>query len=326
MRHPLARLARRIAHGTAKPHGSSKPPWSHAAYAEKIRAREPLYASPIHYGQDGHDVVRRQLELAGPWMVSRLGCTELSCLGFFLDNRTSAKRPYPAFDRADVSNYSGFFPADDTHLDRFCEMFLAHVESVDVMGVWFNPYEDVVCNSRCPAATLVEFGCLEPFRFDTPWSSRLRGKTVLVVHPFADSIVRQYRDRRQLLFANQDVLPEFELKTIKAVQSVVDTKVRFATWFDAFDHMCLQIGAVEFDVAIIGAGAYGLPLASFVKSQGKQAIHLGGVTQILFGIKGRRWETDPYDQSTGKFFNEYWIRPSAAERPAGYLKNGGDYW
>jgi len=134
-------------------------------------------------------------------MVSRLGCTELSCLGFFLDNRKSAKRPYRAFERADMSNYSGFFPTDDAHLDRFCEMFLDHIESVDVMGVWFNSYEDVVCTSRCPAATLVEFGCLEPFRFHLPWSSRLRGKTVLVVHPFADSIMRQYRERRRSLFA-----------------------------------------------------------------------------------------------------------------------------
>ena len=45
-----------------------------------------------------------------------------------------------------------------------------------------------------------------------------------------------------------------------------------------------------FDVAIIGCGAYGMPLAAMLKQAGKQAIHLGGATQLLFGIKGKRWE------------------------------------
>jgi hypothetical protein len=285
-----------------------------------------LYANHIHYGQDGNDVVRQQLELNEPLMVARLGSTELKCIRFFVENRATANRPYPAAVREEMSNHSGFFPANAADLDRFSEMFLGHVGSVDIMGVWFNHYEDVVCNLRCPDAKLVEFGSLAAFHYHPPWSHCLRGRTVLVVHPFADSIMRQYRERRQLLFKNQDVLPEFELKAIKAVQSVADSKVEFATWFHAYDHMCLQICKVDFDVAIIGAGAYGLPLASFVKRQRKQAIHLGGVTQILFGIKGRRWET-VYAETTAKLFNEHWIRPSDAERPEGYSKvGGGEYW
>ena len=47
---------------------------------------------------------------------------------------------------------------------------------------------------------------------------------------------------------------------------------------------------IDFDVAIIGCGAYGFPLAAKLKQAGKQAIHLAGATQLLFGIKGKRWE------------------------------------
>ena len=46
----------------------------------------------------------------------------------------------------------------------------------------------------------------------------------------------------------------------------------------------------RFDIAIIGCGAYGLPLAAKLKKEGRQAIHLAGVTQLMFGIKGKRWE------------------------------------
>ena len=319
MRNPFLGVVRRLAHR------SSGRPASEAAYAEKIRLRGPLYSNPVHHDQDGNDVMRHRLESHRPVMVARLGATELRCIRFFLEHRT-ANAPYPAIVRATMPANAGFFPAHDDALDSFSGMLLAHVESVDVMGVCFNPGEDAVCNSRCPNATLVEFGCLEPFRYHAPWSGCLRGRTVLVVHPFADSIARQYRDRRRLLFEDPDVLPDFELKTITAVQSSAGAKVEFATWFDAYEHMCLQISSVEFDVALIGAGAYGLPLASFVKGRGKQAIQLGGVTQILFGIRGRRWET-VYADTTGRLFNEHWIRPSAAERPRGFHNvEGGAYW
>jgi glycerol-3-phosphate dehydrogenase len=49
----------------------------------------------------------------------------------------------------------------------------------------------------------------------------------------------------------------------------------------------------DYDVALIGCGAYGLPLASHVKRKGKQSIHLGGGLQLLFGIKGKRWDDNP---------------------------------
>jgi hypothetical protein len=113
---------------------------------------------------------------------------------------------------------------------------------------------------------------------------------VLVVHPFTESIKNSILEKRQLLFDDQTVLPEFELKTVKAVQSIARSKVGFKDWFDAYNYMCDEIAKNDFEIAIIGAGAYGLPLASFVKRLGRQAIHMGRVTQILFGIKGMRWK------------------------------------
>ena len=71
-----------------------------------------------------------------------------------------------------------------------------------------------------------------------------------------------------------------------------------------------DISKIDYDVAIIGAGAYGMFLGAFCKDMGKQALHLGGATQMLFGIKGKRW-----DGST--LYNEHWIRPSKDETPKG---------
>ena len=85
-----------------------------------------------------------------------------------------------------------------------------------------------------------------------------------------------------------------------------------------------RISKIDFDVALLGCGAYGLPLAASIKRMGKKAVHLGGATQILFGIKGKRWEEIP---KIAKLFNENWVRPSEEERPDNFSEiEGGSYW
>jgi hypothetical protein len=122
------------------------------------------------------------------------------------------------------------------------------------------------------------------------------------------------------------LLPAFELDVIPAVQSIAGQKTQFVDWFVALESMKEEIAKRTFDVCILGCGAYGFPLASFVKKMGGKAIHLGGVTQLIFGIKGKRWENFivyPYEN----LFNKYWVRPSNEEVPKNSkIVEGGCYW
>jgi hypothetical protein len=291
-----------------------------------IKWRGSGYRQKIIFGQEGHDLVANFISRNEPLLVARLGRTELSCLRFYLEKRGTKNKGYSRKIKSAMANNAGFFPANDTSLDAFAELYIQHLPNVDVMGVWFNPYEEVICDTYCPNAELVDLECLEPFRFTNPWSTALKGRKVLVVHPFADSIQKQFAEKRELLFPSSDVLPDFELKTLKSVQSIAGSYVEFATWFDAYRHMCDEIARIDFDICLIGAGAYGLPLAAFVKQLGRQAIHLGGVTQILFGIKGKRWERE-YVDTTAKLFNEHWVRPLPSETPAHKNRvDKGCYW
>jgi hypothetical protein len=296
------------------------------SYDERIKWSLQKYKQRILFEQEGNEHIGYLISQNKPSMVSRLGLVEMWCLLVYLERMGGKKKRYSDKIRNSMTNNAGFFPVDDKSIDDFAEMYLDSLKQADVMGVWFYKFEDFFCNVFCRNAELVENGCLEPFRFTNPWSGRLAGKKVLVIHPFAESIQRQYANKRQLLFADPDVLPEFELKTVKAVQSIAGSKVHFATWFDAYRHMCDEMARVDFDICLIGAGAYGLPLASFAKNLGKQAIHMGGVTQILFGIKGRRWELEHAD-TTAKLFNEHWTRPLASETPGNKNKvEKGCYW
>jgi hypothetical protein len=87
-----------------------------------------------------------------------------------------------------------------------------------------------------------------------------------------------------------------------------------------------KIDCIDYDICIIGCGAYGLPLAAHVKRNGKKSIHLAGATQLLFGIKGKRWEQFlvwPYSN----LFNEHWVRPGQDEKPKNAsVVEGACYW
>lgn len=168
-------------------------------------------------------------------------------------------------------------------------------------------------------------GFYAPWLYENPWTRVLKGKKVLVIHPFVHSIESQYK-RRELLFENPDVLPEFaSLHVIKAVQSIAGEETEFASWFDALEYMKGEMEKIDFEVALIGCGAYGMPLAIHAKRLGKIGIHLAGWTQMLFGIYGKRWIQD--QPQYAKYINEYWVRPSDDEKPIRALGvEGGCYW
>ena len=222
---------------------------------------------------------------------------------------------------------SGFF-GDMNDLEDFDRLMERSIGSMDLMGVWFNQMEDVMLERY--GAPHLKYGFLEGLEPwycpDNPWSSSLKGKKVLVIHPYAESIEKQYRENREKIFPGTDILPEFELQTIKAVQTLyLEKDERFAKWTDALYYMCKEAMKREFDVALVGCGAYGLPLAAFLADNGKSVIHMGGSLQLLFGIRGKRWDEM---ELLKPYYSDAWIRPSESENLGGREKNveNGCYW
>jgi hypothetical protein len=217
---------------------------------------------------------------------------------------------------------AGFFPNDPLKLNEFSNLMLRDLKEVDLLGVVPWNKEDIF-QKQLFGKQLARYDSFEPYDYADPWSKTLEGKKVLVVHPFSKSIKMQY-EKRKLLFQDQDVLPDFELKTLKAIQTIGGKRTHFDTWFDALDYMKRQIDDMDFDIAIIGCGAYGFHLAAHIKRMGKKAVHLGGATQILFGIKGKRWEAIP---AVSILMNDHWVRPLPEETPEeGRKVEGGCYW
>lgn len=85
------------------------------------------------------------------------------------------------------------------------------------------------------------------------------------------------------------------------------------TWIETYEIMKADISKIDFDVAILGCGGYGVPLCGYIKKQlGKSAIYIGGGLQLMFGVMGGRWENGEFWKSRilegAKF-----VRPSTNE-------------
>ena len=280
--------------------------------------KKNVYPSKVLSAEEGNDLIKQKLQENLPLMATRFGANEI---GYAYRSVHGTRIPFKL--RHSIAN-TGFFPADDKKLlEKFSEIYLKACKNADIFGVWnSSEYEGTAISEFCPNAKLMPLISLEPYYFENPWSIALKGKKVLVIHPFAKTIEKQYAKHSQLI-ENKEVLPDFDLLTFKAENTIFGHD-KFKNWFEVFDYSCEEISKIEFDVAIIGAGSYGLPLAAFIKSTGKQAIHMAGATQILFGIKGKRWDKHPI---ISKFYNESWVRPDTTETPEKHKTvENGCYW
>ncbi len=293
----------------------------------------PLFFTPaslpaIDYEKDQKKIQQMMIHLlqsSQPCMIARFGSTELLAITNYLGIKNNPHSPLK-YIKGEIAEWwwnksavralrdnSGFFPLTESNVGQFCEMMIKDAKQVDMLGCWLP--EEYHLRHELANATRVKLSCLEPpyLHDDTSipsWTSALKGKKVLVIHPFARTISSQY-EKREHLFKRKDILPDFDLRIIKAVQSLGGDS-GFKNWFDALAWMEDQMDHTNYDTCIIGCGAYGFPLAAHAKQTGHHAIHLGGATQLLFGIKGKRWDLRPEFR---QMYNEYWVRPSQDEKP-----------
>lgn len=227
--------------------------------------------------------------------------------------------------RSGIHWIAGVYPPTDDMMAKFALRVLEDCKEIDLLGGWVTG-EKMLHDRYFPHAGCYPFEKLVQPDSPDSWTHRLAGKRVLVISPFDQTILRQYAKRLRIWHTHEDFLPDFELKTYHPVVSHAGNfeNYPYRDWLEALDKMKEDIKAIDFDIALVSAGAYGMNLAAEVKRMGRTAIHMGGVLQLLFGIKGRAFDGNPY---FSQFYNDEWTRPSMEERPKNYKTvEGGSYW
>lgn len=265
-------------------------------------------------------MISNLFESGKPFMAGRFGSVEIQYYIYsrFIWSRPILKRRV----QESAHRNAGIFPWDShTHRQFLLEMDRA-MAALDVLGSW--RVEEFLLRGQLRHVRRVDLHDLLPFWGDN-WLYHLKKKRVLVIHPFKHTIFSQYEVRHKL-FPSEEFLPDFRsLNVVVPPQTNGLRKEGHASWSDALERLKEKVNCCpDFDVALIGCGSYGMPIAAHIKERGKTALHLGGSTQLLFGIHGRRWDAD---SRLDGLKSEFWCRPLTLDTiPEKDLVEDGCYW
>lgn len=285
--------------------------------------RKRYYGRKIRNPSKTNDFIRESISSGERFFIARLGDVECRLLLNQEQVDEGMIERVPEKIRKTAFTNAGMFTTTDEGIKTFFDYCTKGLNDVTGICVWFNQMEDYIVDKYSPKSELLSLDGLESYLYEKPWTSALKGKKVLVINPFAESIIKQFNSRDKL-FKNKETLPDFELHTFKSFYTLPNEKNPFSSWEEALLKMRDECLKIDFDIAIIGCGSYGLPLGSLLFKEGKNVIHAGGVTQIYFGIRGKRWDERKYMK---KYINEHWIRPTDDEKPKSSDKiENGCYW
>jgi hypothetical protein len=275
--------------------------------------------------------------LAKPALLyGRLGGTEATCLGLYIDFKNKFKHPTRFLIAKmmykkrlnQLCNNAGVYPKTKKMFDFFCEEHINSLKLLDIFSVWGKPTAWVESNYASDTRILLvsgdaSFPWLEARDgvSQMGWGMAFTGKKVLIISPFIDSIKIQVPKLKNI-FQGLTV-PEIDFQYLRAPMSqggMNDGK----SFKDHLLGLKKEITQFDFDIALVSAGAYSLPLAAHAKELGKIGIHAGGAMQLFFGITGKRYDNYPMVQ---KYFNSDWKRPFEHERPSNWRSiEDGCYW
>jgi hypothetical protein len=160
-----------------------------------------------------------------------------------------------------------------------------------------------------------------------PWSHKLMGKKVLIIHPFVESFKKQLNAGFTIYKNNPIFMEDQEFIFYKPYNTSGKNHLH-KNWKQTFEIMCSEISKLDFDIALLGCGGYGVPLCGFIYDKlNKSAIYIGGGLQLLFGVMGKRWDNTEMWQNIINENDCEFIRPSEEETIKNKdLVSDGCYW
>jgi len=219
---------------------------------------------------------------------------------------------------------------------KYSNMYLRAFENCDIYGgweAWGHYIPHILQSHNFITTTFLTKQSFWVFAMDIyhyiysrPFTTALRGRRILIVSPFEESI-RSKLEIRNKLYDGVDLFPNCSFVFIKPPMTNGDNPsdefdVELSRFYTRLDKL-----KEKYDVALLSCGGYANPIANYIyENHGASAIYVGGVLQMYFGIYGGRWLKERADVLK-LFMNNNWSRPSEEEKPVNSSSiEGGCYW
>jgi len=274
--------------------------------------------------QESNRLITELISKDKPFYIARLGLGYETHLSFIHANQLhNGSFPPQWIDLLHIQ--AGIY---GRNIFDYCETYNLSLQNADYLACFDDcprmfHKQDYYCMKN--KLTPLHFKCLEPFyalkEGMVPWTMSLKGKKVLIINPFVTSIKKQNESNFKI-FKDTSLFDKNQEFVYYKPFNATCLERPHKNWLETLNKMKSDICKLNYDIALVSCGGYGLPLCSFIKSTGKSCIYVGGGLQMMFGVMGQRWENNPLFKD-----NNNYIRPSEDETPKNKdLVEGGCYY
>lgn len=193
----------------------------------------------------------------------------------------------------------------DCHLDVVsCKSFIISGDVLTKLNIW------------CPMLVYIE---RIDFWLDMLQILQENKKKICIVSYFAEEMKQQF-DNIKKIFNHID-LSKLDLEFVESWNTIKGNEPH-SNWCRTYELLKCRIDKTNSDIYLVSCGSYGLPICDYIKSKKKNAVYVGGLLQMLFGLRGNRWDERPF---MNKYYNEHWKYPTKKPENA-ELVEGSCYW
>ena len=237
-----------------------------------------------------------------------------------------------------LEKHAGVFPSNESSHRHWVQDTEAAIKNTDLLVAgWFAPLvreEKVYLASLGRNSVALPLRSLEPYYvpMEMMWTRYLKYHKVAVVSSFAQTAMKQIPKAKEIWGDRAGSLLPTDTQFIPIPTGYAPVLANGraewpgnpATWEAAVDSVVKQVVDSGAEIVLIGCGGLGMIIGYRLKLLGKVCIVMGGAIQVLFGIKGNRWETHA---TISRFWNDAWVYPSLDETPANSSSvEKGCYW
>jgi hypothetical protein len=278
--------------------------------------------------EQGNQFIKQIIELRKPFFIGRIAGIELK-IAYSIQHR----RPIDMIHEIEeLENNAGIHIKDIESLYEYADKLVTAYDHCTAIAEWETTGKvfaitgdgQQLISKRTPHIPKIMAQSLEPYYVQDSWMSALRGKQVLIIHPFARTIQQQLPKLAEI-FPNREWFPDCSI-TCLAPPLTLAKNHQHKDWKVHLDNFLETLSKEKrADVALVAAGGYGMLISDYLYTKmNTSVLYIGGALQLFFGIIGKRWFTN---KEILALMNDAWIRPDPADKPDNFIKvEKGCYW
>jgi hypothetical protein len=232
----------------------------------------------------------------------------------------------------ELENNAGIYTKDNESLTKYTTKLIESYDHCTIIAEWekegkvfaYTGSGQEFISKQTPKIPKIDARALEPYYFKDNWMPVIKGKKILIVHPFSKTFTKQVNNLKKI-FPEKSWFEDCQLDFVTPPLTLAGNHQNI----DWQDHLLNFIELLkekkDFDIALVAAGGYGMLISDYIfKDMGKSVMYIGGALQLFFGVVGKRWFNN---KEILKLINDDWMRPDKEDKPTNFLNvEKGCYW